>query len=589
MTDATLQIFEPLDKAGDSSITIRRWVFFLLNIASLVGLGSVMAYIMAERGWSAPAIVFLAMFLISLPWTLMGFWNSAIGFVVLRLVGDAVRYTNPALRVTPDDSPIVTRSAVCLCVRHEDVAACFARLKWMIDDVRATPWVGQIDFHVLSDTAQPDIAAAEDAAFAALSAQYPDAGFLHYRRRAQNAGYKAGNILEFATRCQDQYDFMIALDADSVMTAKSMLRLIRAMQANPALGVLQSLVVGKPSDSAFTRIFQFGMRHSMRTQTVGSAWWQGPAGPYWGHNAILRMKPLVQHCQLPVLKGRGPLGGQILSHDQVEAAMMRGAGYDVRVIADELESWEENPPSLPDFIKRDLRWCQGNLQYLKLLGMPGLRPMGRFQLANAIMMYMGAPVGLMMLAAGLAMAGTVSSGVFPATLAFGLYVVMMSLGFAPRFLGMLDVLCTRGESRRYGGRLHLLLSFVFDLLFSIFLAPVMMIAQAVFVIGLIFGRRVLWEAQNRGERTVPFGEALKGLWPQTLFGVGVAYVFATIMPGALPWALPTIVPCLLAVPFACVTASKPLGRLFVRFRICAIPDEYEDPVALRGPAEGVQP
>ena len=585
MTDATLQISDPLNMTGDRSITARRWAFFLLNIASIVALGSVMTYIMSTRGWSAPSIVFLAMFLLSLPWTLMGFWNALIGFVVLRSVADAMRFTNPALRITPDESPIVTRTAICLAVRHEDVTGVFARLRRMIDDIRGTPWAAQFDFHVLSDSARADIAAEEDEAFAALSARYPDAEFLHYRRRTLNTGYKAGNLLEFAERCQDRYDHMIVLDADSVMSARSMLRLVRAMQANPTLGILQSLVVGKPSDSAFTRIFQFGMRHSMRTQTVGSAWWQGPAGPYWGHNASLRVKPLADHCQLPVLKGRGPLGGQVLSHDQVEAAMMRGAGYDVRVIADELESWEENPPSLPDFIKRDLRWCQGNMQYLKLLGMPGLKPMGRFQLTNAIMMYVGAPVGLTMLVAGIAMAGTVAQGAVPATLAFGLYVVMMSLAFAPRFLGVLDVLCTRGESRRYGGRARLLFSFIFDLLFSLFLAPVMMVAQALFVIGLIFGRRVMWEAQIRGgSRSVPVGEAVRGLWPQTLFGIAAAYVFATVMPGSLPWALPTIVPCLVAVPFACLTASKPLGRLFVRFRICAIPDEYEDPAALRADA-----
>ncbi|MEI9889679.1 MAG: glycosyltransferase family 2 protein [Caulobacteraceae bacterium] len=153
---------------------------------------------------------------------------------------------------------------------------------------------------------------------------------------------------------------MIVLDADSVMSGPAMLRLVRAMQANPELGILQTLVVGRPSESAFTRIFQFGMRHGMRAQTTGSAWWQGSSGPYWGHNAIIRVAPFVDHCALPPIPGQGgPLRGPVLSHDQVEAALMRGAGWHVRVIPDEHGSWEENPTNLPDFIKRDLRWCNG--------------------------------------------------------------------------------------------------------------------------------------------------------------------------------------------------------------------------------------
>ncbi len=573
MTDATLPAANPLTQTADSALTARRWAFFALNAVSLAALGWLMVHILAARGWSGATVLFLALYLVGLPWTLIGFWNAAVGFAISRLTGDPAGFTNPALRATPADSPITTRTAICVAVRHEDVALVFARLASMIRAVEATPCGEAFAFHVLSDTSRPDIAAAEEAAFAELSARHPR---LHYRRRAANTGFKAGNLREFAERAQGDYDHMIVLDADSVMSAAAMLRLVRAMQANPSLGILQTLVVGQPSGSAFTRIFQFGMRHAMRMQTVGSAWWQGPAGPFWGHNAIVRLKPFADHCVLPVLPGRGPLSGHILSHDQVEAAMMRGAGYDVRVIADEFDSWEENPPSLPDFIKRDLRWCQGNLQYLKLLHMPGLKPMGRFQLVNAIMMYAGAPAGLLMLLAGLAMLGDPARGHLPAALAFALYFLMLGLGFAPRLLGMLDVLL-RGRARTYGGVLRLLMGGLADMLFSLFLGPVMMIAQALFVFGLIFGRRVVWDAQNRDGRSVPPGEALRGLWPQLLFGGAVAGVLFVYAPAVLPWAAPTILPCLLAVPFTSLTAGTALGRLCVRYRLCAIPDEYAPP------------
>jgi membrane glycosyltransferase len=572
MTDATLPAAD--NRQTTDAVTARRWLFFTLNIASMALLAWAMVAVLSGRGWSYASALFLILFLIGLPWTLIGFWNSVVGFVILRFSADPVGLTNPAMRATPKDSMIVTRTAICLCARHEDVAPVFARLDSMIRNTAATPWAAAFDFHVLSDSARPDVAAEEEAAFAELAARWPR---LHYRRRVTNTGFKAGNLREFAERAVGHYDHMIVLDADSVMSAAAMLRLVRAMQANPTLGILQTLVVGQPSGSAFTRIFQFGMRQSMRTQTVGSAWWQGPAGPYWGHNAIIRIKPFVDHCVLPTLSGRGPLSGQVLSHDQVEAAMIRGAGYDVRVIADEFQSWEENPPSLPDFIKRDLRWCQGNLQYLKLLGMKGLRPMGRFQLVNAVMMYAGAPAGLLMLLAGLAMIGDGSRSSAPATLAFGLYFGMLLMGFAPRLLGMLDALLRADRRRAYGGTLRLLAGGLVDMAFSLFLGPVMMISQAVFVGGLMFGRRVIWEAQNRGGRAVPVGEALRGLWLHSIFGLAVAAVLVVYARPVLPWAMPTILPCVLAVPFTCLTAGAILGRLFVRHRICAIPDEYAPP------------
>jgi len=577
MTDATLPAGDSLTGTADSFLATRRWFFFGLNTASMILLGSLMIHALAARGWSAASGLFLALFLVGLPWTLIGFWNAAVGFLIARLSADPVALTNPALRITPKDSPILSRTAVCLAVRHEDVGQVFARLDAMVRDIAAAPWADAFDFHVLSDSARPEIATAEEVAFARLKDGHPRAACLHYRRRAVNTGFKAGNLREFAEWGQGRYDHMIVLDADSVMSAASMLRLVRAMQANPALGILQTLVVGQPSCSAFTRIFQFGMRHAMRMQTIGSAWWQGPAGPFWGHNAIIRLQPFVDHCVLPRLSGGGPLGGQVLSHDQVEAAMMRGAGYDVRVIADEFESWEENPPNLPDFIKRDLRWCQGNLQYLKLLRMPGLKPMGRFQLVNAIMMYAGAPAGLLMLLAGLAMIGDGSLSSTPASVGFALYFIMLALGFAPRLLGMLDVLLRRAERQRYGGPIRLLAGGVIDMLFSFFLGPLMMIAQSVFIAGLLFGRRVMWDAQNRDGRAVPLGEALRGLWPQLLFGMAVTAVLVRYAPGVLLLAAPTILPCLLAVPFTSLTAGRALGRLFVRFRICAIPDEYAPP------------
>ena len=557
----------------EAKLPLRRWLMLALMLSSMAGLATVMTHILGAPGWQPATIAFLTLYLLGLPWTLLGFWNAAVGFVILRLVKDPVGYTNPAIRQTPASSPIVTRNAICLCMRHEDVAACFDRLRAMIVSLELTGRADSFDFHILSDSARAEIAAEEEAAFATLKASSIRPESLHYRRRTDNAGFKAGNLLEFADRCQGDYDHMIVLDADSMMSGAAMLRLVRAMQANPTLGILQTLVVGRPAFSGFTRIFQFGMRQGMRVQTTGSAWWQGSSGPYWGHNAIIRIAPFVAHCHLPNLPGKPPLGGPVLSHDQVEAAMMRGAGWDVRAIPDEYESWEENPTNLPDFIKRDLRWCQGNLQYLKLLTMPGLRPMGRFQLVNAIMMYVGAPMSMLMLVSGVGIAVSPHPPQFATTLAFGLYLSSMALGFAPRFLGVADILMD-GRARLYGGGIRLAFGCLFDFVFSITMGPIMMIAQTVFVIGLAFGQRVLWDSQNRADRSVGILEALKGLTPQTVLGVAGLAVVVLVKPDAISWSAPTLLPCLLSAPFTSITAGRMFSRVMTGLKLCAIPDEF---------------
>jgi membrane glycosyltransferase len=354
------------------------------------------------------------------------------------------------------------------------------------------------------------------------------------------------------------------------------------MQANPRLGILQTLVVGRPSESAFTRIFQFGMRHGMRAQTTGAAWWQGSAGPYWGHNAIIRIDPFVAHCALPALPGKGPMSGAVLSHDQVEAALMRGAGWAVRAIPDEYESWEENPTNLPDFVKRDLRWCQGNLQYLRLLGLKGLKGMGRFQLVNAIAMYVGAPMYFLMLVAGLSIALMPNPPHFATHMAFGLYATALALGFAPRLLGVLDIVLS-GAARRYGGVLRLLAGCLLDCGFCLLIGPIMMLAQTVFITGLAFGQKVIWDAQNRSDRAISPREALHGLWPQLVFGLAAVGILGLYLPPAIVWAGMTITPCLLAIPFACLTSARPLGRALVALRLCAIPDEFAPAWEIGGP------
>jgi membrane glycosyltransferase len=352
------------------------------------------------------------------------------------------------------------------------------------------------------------------------------------------------------------------------------------MQAHPRIGILQSLVVGAPSTSAFARIFQFGMRHGMRAYTMGSAWWIGDCGPFWGHNAVVRIQPFAEHCHLPVLPGGPPLGGHILSHDQVEATLMRKAGYEVRVLPDERGSFEENPPTIFEFSARDLRWCQGNMQYWRLLNLPGLLPMSRFQLAWAILMFVGVPAMTLMIALLPVKVWQAEPG-FPAASAAALYLTFLLMYLAPKLAGLADILLTRGGVARYGGLARFLASAATEIAFSFLLGAVTTFRITLFMIGLAFGRSVVWNGQSRDAHGVAWRVAVRGLWAPFLFGVAVCGALLMLSPAVLLWSLPLTLGYLVAVPFAVVTASPALGRLFIQKHLCAVPEEFDMPAELR--------
>jgi membrane glycosyltransferase len=250
----------------------------------------------------------------------------------------------PHLAAGETDAPVTSRTALAMTVRNEDPLRSYQRLAVMREGLDATGWGQQFDIFILSDTTDPAVAIEEERLFHAMRDQLGgQLGGLRaqYRRRTSNEGFKAGNVREFLNNQGRGYDFYLPLDSDSLMSGPAIIRMVRIMQAYPRLGILQSLVVGAPASSGFARIFQFGMRHGMRSYSMGSAWWQGDCGPYWGHNALIRIQPFRRYCRLPVLPGGQPLGGHILSHDQIEAVLMRRAGYEVRVIPVETESWEE--------------------------------------------------------------------------------------------------------------------------------------------------------------------------------------------------------------------------------------------------------
>jgi len=555
----------------------RRLIMAALTLSTIGGILYVLSLVLGGDGWTALDVGIFASFLFSAPWTVMGFWNAVIGFWLLHVTNDPLAKVSPFAKLPAETAPIRLRTAVLMTLRNEDPSRAFARLRTMRESLERTGEADRFDFFVLSDTNKPEIAAEEESLFSKWEAESGNQGRVVYRRRASNEGFKAGNVRDFVERWGDGYDLMLPLDADSLMSGAEMVKFVRIMQAHPRLGILQSLVTGAPSMSAFARIFQFGMRHGMRSYTMGNAWWNGDCGPYWGHNAVVRIAPFKAYCDLPILPGKAPLGGYVLSHDQIEATLMRAGGYEVRVLPVEGESWEENPPTLQDFTKRDLRWCQGNMQYWRLIGLPGLRPLSRFQVVMSIFMYLSALAWMMMIALSALKVFDGEIGSAQIELGIGLFAFSFFLSISPKLTGLLDVLFTRGGVARYGGSRRFLVSALTELVFSMLLAPVAAVRISIFLVSLAFGRSVRWNGQQRDAHGLSWATAFNGLWPQMVFGLAIFALFAWKAPGVLPWAAPLLAGLILAVPFAVLTASPRFGRAIARIGLCAIPEELNTP------------
>jgi len=542
----------------------RRLLVALVMLGVAGGLLALLWQVLAPGGWTVAKLAMLVGLLGTAPWTGLCLANGLLGF--LRLV--STRASAP-----PVTMPAPPPMAVAMTVRSEALAPVLTRLLVMLDELASACPDWTVAACVLSDTSDPQAVAAEERALAALSDV--DRARIRYRRRFENTGFKAGNIMEFLDHHAAGFETMLVLDADSSMSAEAVLRLARAMQADPRLGIVQHLTVGEPATSPFPRLFQFGMRAGMRTWAAGQDWWQGDAGPYWGHNAMIRIAPFRVHARLPLL----PDGRHILSHDQVEAALLRGAGWGVRLLVEEDGSFEVFPPALPEHLRRELRWLAGNFQYGHLLWLKGLRPMGRWQLVQAILLFAGAPFCVLFLLGAATAAATDRASAFPAGAALALTLAWGGALYAPKFLGYLEVLISRAKRARYGGAVRFLAGVLAETVFTLTYDAIGPLSKTVAIVRLVLGARPGWTAQNRFDRGVGWGEAARLCWPHTLLGVAVFAAFACAGGRAVLWALPFAGGLLVAVPFAVVSAERRVGRWLRRHGVAAVPEEIARDVA----------
>lgn len=539
----------------------RRLVFLALALAITAGLVALAVAVLAPGGWTVAEALILLCYLGTVPWSALSAANALVGLVILLATRDPPAAVLPALRAARPGPPR-GRTAIAICVRNEDMAAVLPPLGRLMDGLPAA----RFDLWVLSDTPEGPAAAAEAAAFRAFAA---DRGNAHYRRRAVNEGFKAGNVMDFLDHHADGLDHFLCLDADSEMTPEAVLRLVACMEADPRLAILQQLIHGRPATAAFPRLFQFGMRQGMRAWATGQAWWQGDEGPYWGHNALIRIAPFRDLCRLGPL----PDGSRILSHDQVEATRLHAAGWKVRVLPDDTGSAEGNPPTFGDFVTRDLRWAGGNMQYLALLRLPGQTLMARWQLVQAILLFLGAPLwcAILLLAGVNALSG--GGAGTPTGLLVALLGATWACHYAPKLAGYAEVLLKPALADRYGGRAAFARGAAAEILFTTLMEPARLMAQTLFLLALPFGLKVGWTPQNRADRGVAWADAARQFWPPTLAGVVLAGVFAAASPLALLLAAPVLASLLLAIPFAVVTADPGFSARLRAAGICALPEE----------------
>lgn len=570
------------------------FVFFSIMLA-ITGVG---AYLMADYlwgiGWTFSSGVLWFLFVILFGYLAFGFTHAFVGFVLRRLHLSYGKMPEPPAAVEPEIAAERARVAVIIPVYNEQVDRVFAGIRAIYESVMQQPGRDAFDFFILSDSNQPQQWISEEAAWVKLQRELNAQDRIFYRRRPDNVGKKSGNVSDFCRTWGDHYTYMLVLDADSIMSGETLVELLRRMEANPHVGLIQTApgIVG--GESLFGRMQQFANRLYGAVFMEGLGFWQQNGGNFWGHNAIIRIKPFVEHCDLPQLPGKKPFGGHILSHDFIEAALIRRAGWDVWLATDLGGSYEEGPQSLIDFALRDRRWCQGNLQHGMLLFARGLRGKTRVHLVNGILGYVTSPIWLLFMAVAFwrAFEFGPESYVGASGSAEGIVVLLLTLFllFSPKLLCLLDLAFDHERTRQFGGFFNAITGAIVETFFSALIAPVMMLFHTKFVVWNLLGKTVGWSAQRRGALGTSWDEAITVHGLQTLFGVGVGISAALFEPALFWWLSPVLVGMWFSIPISVWTSRSDIGFHAKREDLFRTPEETEAPaevtVALKPGEEG---
>jgi membrane glycosyltransferase len=564
----------------------RRATFVGLTVASTAFATVLFAHMQPSYDSALLEYGQLALFALLTAWVVTGFMTAMMGFYV-TLFGDSASLSAKNVRhhnLSPD-----ARTAIIMPICNEDVRTVFAGLRATCESVATTGHVRNFDVFVLSDSNDPEIQRAERAAWEELRTQLagqPEQPQIevYYRLRKRRTHRKAGNVADFCRRWGKDYRYMVVLDADSVMSGDCLVAMVKLMEANPRAGIIQTATQAIGHVTLHARAQQFASRMTGRLFTLGMQFWQLGESHYWGHNAILRVEPFMKHCALAPIKGTGGMSGGIMSHDFVEAALMRRAGYHVWLVSDLVGSYEQQPPDLLSELQRDRRWCQGNLQNARLIAEPGIHPVHRSMFGTGAMAYLSAPLWLCFLTLGTALWLSGSTTVHewalvPAELT-GLWAWTLCMLFLPRVLGIVAVLVKR-EQASYGGMSALLRSALLETVIAVLQAPIRMLAHSLFVVIALTGLKLDWKSPPREANAVPWSHALQRLAPMSLVIVLLACGIALIDARALIWLLPVGLPLLLAIPMTVLTSQSRFGAALRSQNYLLIPEETRSPAVLR--------
>ena len=551
----------------------------------LTAYGAYEMYKVVEVGGVTPlewALLFL--FLANFSWIALAFSSGLLGFFWLLFAAPKV----------PDlPEKLEKRTAVAMPIYNEAPSRVFGAVQAIFEDVQATGLGAHFDWFFLSDTTNPDIWIAEERAFIAMRKRLGPEARIFYRHRPKNHSRKAGNIHDFVTRWGGNYDHMVVLDADSLMTGHSIVTLAAAMEADPDSGIIQTLPLIINRNTLFARVQQFAARIYGPVIASGLSVWSGRDGNYWGHNAIIRVQAFADHCGLPHLKGRPPFGGHILSHDFVEAALIRRAGYAVYMLPVLGGSYEESPPSLIDLSARDRRWCQGNLQHVRVLPAKKLHWASRQHFATGIMGYLASPLWMLQLIVGIIIVFQASYirpeyftsefNLFPtwprfdAQRSLELFGLTMTILLMPKFFGLALSLIQTKTRRESGGAIRLIISAFFEILMSALLAPIMMLIQTGHVVHILFGFDTGWDPQRRDDGSIPIKDIIRRHRSHVAMGFLSLIAGLLIAPSLVAWMSPTIAGLILAIFLSWASGQLSIGLALKKLGLLMTPEENAPP------------
>src|SRR5215510_14643278 len=563
----------------DRAAARRRTIVFAATLALTAAAGYEMYQVLNVGRMTVLQVALLVVFTVNFVWIALPFVNGLIGFLALWGGRDVSGITSPSLQ---HGAPLTTRTALLMPI------------------YKSLDALGVLDYFalfILSDTTDLELWLEEEAGFWELRRRTKGERHIFYRHRPKNIRRKAGNIADFCQRWGAQYEHMVVLDADSLMTGQALVQLVAAMEASRDAGLIQTLPLVVNRHTLFARAHQFAARLYGSVMATGLAYWHRGDSSYWGHNAIIRTKAFIAHAGLPDLPGQPPFGGHIMSHDFVEAALIRRAGWKVYLVPEITGSYEESPPSLLDFAERDRRWCQGNLQHSRVVPAAGLHWLSRLHLVMGIMSYLASPIWLLFIVLGILLAlqahflrpAYFPKGfalfptwpIFDPQRALQLFVGTMAVLIAPKVFGYILLLKDRQTRRCCGGTLRTAMSVLIEIVLSSLIAPVMMLIQSAAVLGIVTGRDAGWKAQRRDDGSIPLRELVRRHRTHTICGVVLAGIASSVSPVLLAWMSPVVLGLVLAIPVSAVTGWPALGQAVRRLGLLMTPEEIAPPAVLQ--------